>query len=280
MSNRPESFPSQPLEVQPCQMSRTHSQKTRLYRLRDQPAADSHRDSGWCMFLSRSQSSITPKPRPTCRACGLRCSSPKSCQTLALTPTAACNTHWQVPVPLSGSRHASASHDRPSCKEIMPPDLHLLDKNMAKAMTQTTSMDAVLNEQEPKIVIQRHRVDWQSLAKDVGVRAARSLQDNRSGCLYFNPAVTVSSPDPSPEFFRVVRKEQARWCRRSSSTFSKKARGSSRSWVTDEGEISNKYARYLDRALCFTGVLFNNGQLLAHHQWPRSSTGLKRPLHK
>lgn len=154
-------------------------------------------------------------------------------------------------------------------RESYVTDLHDLDKNMAKPMIQTTSMDAVLNEQEPKVFIQRHSFDIQSLADDVCSRVDRSLRDNPSGCLYFNPAVTVSSSEPAPEFFRVVRKEQARWCRRSSSTFSKKARGSSRSWVTDEGEINGKYARYLDRALCFTGVLFVNGKIVPPHQWTR-----------
>lgn len=148
------------------------------------------------------------------------------------------------------------------------------DNNMAKPLARTTSMDAVLNERRPKICIQRHSVDWESLADDVGLRVAQSLRDDPTGCRYFNPAVTVSSPDPSPEFYRVVRKEQARWCRQSRSDFGKKARRSPRSWVTDEGEISNKYARFLDRALCFTGILFIGGQLIQPHNWPKPQPSL------
>lgn len=143
---------------------------------------------------------------------------------------------------------------------------------MAKPLVQTTSMDAVLNEKEPKISIQRHSVDWESLADDVGVRVTRSLRDNPTGCLYLNPAVTVSSPDPSREFFRVVRKEQSRWCRRSSSAFSKEACRSSRSWSSGGVWFGNKFARYLDRALCFTGILFIGGRLIQPHNWPKPPT--------
>lgn len=140
---------------------------------------------------------------------------------------------------------------------------------MAKPLARTTSMDAVLNDLGPKVRTQRHSVDWGSLADDVAARVDRSLRDDPTGCRYFNPAVTVSSPEPSPDFFRVVRKEQARWCRRSSPAFSDKARGSSRNWSSGGEWISNKFYRYLDRALCFTGILIAEGKIVPFHQWTK-----------
>lgn len=153
------------------------------------------------------------------------------------------------------------------------------DNDMAKPLTQTISMDSVHNERRSKISIQRHCVDWASLAEDVGSRVDRSLRDDPTGCLFFNPAVTVFSPDPSPDFFRVVRKEQARWCRRSSSTFGDKARRSSRNWSGGGDWISNKCARFLDRALSFTGILFIGGRLIQPHNWPKPPSIADRSHH-
>lgn len=151
--------------------------------------------------------------------------------------------------------------------------------NMAKPPTQTTSMDAVLNDLGPKVRIQRHHVDRQSPADDVHSRIVKSLDAKPTGCLYFNPAVTVSSAGPSPDFFRIVRKEQARWCRQSRSDFYKNARRSSKNWVTDEGWINDKFVRFMDRALCFTGILFIGGRLIQPHNWPKPPALADRRCH-
>ena len=42
-----------------------------------------------------------------------------------------------------------------------------------------------------------------------------------------------------------------------------------RCWKSGGGEwLKNKYDRYLDRALCFTGILYIDGQLILPHNWP------------
>ena len=135
-------------------------------------------------------------------------------------------------------------------------------------MIKTTVMDADDGEAEAKVTIHRHLTDMHTLADDVGQRIISTLQQNPAGCVYFNPAVTVSCPSPTPEFFRIIENEQARWCRQASKTFSKQACRRVKDWVSHE-RISSKYARYLDRALSFTGILFIDGQLIPSHSWPQ-----------
>ena len=134
-------------------------------------------------------------------------------------------------------------------------------------MTRTTVMDADDGEAETKVTVHRHITDMHTLAEDVGQRIISTLQQNPTGCHYFNPAVTVTCSSPLPRFFQVVKKEQARWCRQASKTFPRTIRRSPSRWVGAGEWISDNYARYLDRALCFTGLLAISGQFIPPHQW-------------
>ncbi len=134
--------------------------------------------------------------------------------------------------------------------------------------TRTTVMDSDDGEAEPKVMIHRHPTDMHTLADDVGQRISSILQQNPTGCHYFNPAVTVSCSSPLPKFFQFVRSEQARWCRQASTSFSRQARRRVKDWVSHE-RMNNMYARYLDRALCFTGILFIDGKQIPSHSWPK-----------
>lgn len=142
---------------------------------------------------------------------------------------------------------------------------------MAKPLTRTTVMDEGEIDARPKVRIDRHPLDWNTLAETVAGRIEAALRQDPTGCRYFNPTVTVSCPSPSPEFFGVVRKEQARWCQQAGHTFRRNVRRRVSTWVSDE-PLVNKHARYLDRAVCFTGILFINGQVVPHHHWPESAT--------
>lgn len=136
-------------------------------------------------------------------------------------------------------------------------------------MIKTKVMDADDNEAESKVTVHRHLIDMHTLADDVGKRVVATLEQNPMGCVYFNPVVTVSCPSPLPEFFRIVRNEQARWCRQASKTFPRKVRRRPSRWASGGEWISHKHARYLDRALCFTGILFIDGQVAPPHSWPK-----------
>ena len=131
-------------------------------------------------------------------------------------------------------------------------------------------MDADIGEAEVTVKIQRHASDMHSLAEDVGQRIVTILKQHPTGCFFFNPAITISCLQPTEEFFRAIRKEQARWCRQAGNTFPRKIRRSSSKWVSGGEWISNKFARYLDRALCFMGILFHNGKFIPTHEWPKS----------
>ena len=144
-----------------------------------------------------------------------------------------------------------------------------MDTFTAKPLTRTTVLDEVPIDARPEVLIDRHPLDWNTLAEDVAGRIETSLQQATTGCRYFNPAVTVTCLQPSQEFLRIVRKEQARWCRQAGKTISRRNRRSSSRWISGGQWISNKYARYLDRALSFTGILFIDGQLIPPHSWPK-----------
>ena len=145
---------------------------------------------------------------------------------------------------------------------------------MLNRTTKTTVMDADQSESIAKVRILRHQPDMHTLAEDVGNRIVAKLKQNPAGCHYFNPAVTVSCPRTSADFFRIVKREQSKWCRRTNSTFSRKATRRAATWVSGGEWITDKFGRYLDRAMCFTGIVFINGQLVPHHHWnPKPGPG-------
>lgn len=134
-------------------------------------------------------------------------------------------------------------------------------------ITRTAVID-VDAELTPKVVVRRHIYDFNDLAGGIDQQIIITIGQTPEGCHYFNPAATVSCHQPTPAFFAKVRQEQARWCRIASQTFKKRERRRVKTWVSHEW-IRHKYARYLDRAVCFTGVLFISGRLVPHHQWPQ-----------
>jgi hypothetical protein len=123
-------------------------------------------------------------------------------------------------------------------------------------------------ELDPQVRVRRHAYDFNDLADGVATRLI-TVNQAPAGCHYLNPAVTVSCSQPNPAFFALVRREQARWCRIASQTIRKRERRRVKSWVCLE-PASNKYASYLNRAACLTGLLFIDGQMVPHHRWPAS----------
>lgn len=119
-------------------------------------------------------------------------------------------------------------------------------------------------EPDPQVRVQRHAYDFNDLAEEVAQRLT-TINQAPAGCHYLNPAVTVSCSQPTPAFFALVRREQARWCRIASQTIRKRERRRVKSWACLE-PASNKFARYLNRAACLTGLLFIDGRLFPYHQ--------------
>ena len=148
-----------------------------------------------------------------------------------------------------------------------------MDKTTTKPLTRTTVIDAKPTEADDQVGMLRHSIDWHTIRDDVSQRIMTTLECNPTGCIFFNPAVTVSCPSPTSEFFRIVENEQAGWCRRASKVISRKVLRTASRWVSGGEWISHKYARYLDRALCFTGILFSDGQLILPHNWPNLANG-------
>jgi hypothetical protein len=136
----------------------------------------------------------------------------------------------------------------------------------------TKVIDADID-RDPRVKVRRHVYDFNDLAEGVGQRIITTVGRHPQGCHYFTPAVTVSCPMPTAAFFAKVRQEQARWCRIASHTFRKRQRRRVKSWIGHEPRDS-KLARYLDRAMCLTGILFIDGSVVPHHQWPRETTTL------
>lgn len=136
--------------------------------------------------------------------------------------------------------------------------------------TRTTAMESDSDEPTPRVTSRRHWYDFNDLAEGVGQRILTVVRHTPEGCHYFTPAATVSCPSPTPAFFAKVRQEQAHWCRIASQTFRKRARRRVRSWTSNQ-HFGNKHHRYLDRAICLTGILFIDGRIVPHHRWPKAT---------
>lgn len=134
---------------------------------------------------------------------------------------------------------------------------------------QKTIGDAAATAIDPEVCIYRFSPDMHTVAEDVGQRVVTTLEKHPTGCIYFNPAVTVACLVPSPRFFEIVRREQARWCRQAARMFSRTVRRRVSRWVGGGVWDNHRYSRFLDRGLCFTGVLFIDGVLVPSHRWPK-----------
>lgn len=134
-------------------------------------------------------------------------------------------------------------------------------------------MDADLNDQGPLVTIQRYRIDMNTLEDDMGSRIAALMEPNPVGYHYFNPAVTVSCPNPLAAFIDTVWNEQEHWCRQAVNTFPRRIRRHTSISVGGDEWVNNKYGRHLIHALCSTGVLFIDGKPVPLHEWPRPEAG-------
>ncbi len=131
---------------------------------------------------------------------------------------------------------------------------------------------------DPEVTVRRCRPDMAELGDEAAGRIATVLQENPAGCVYFNLAATVSWPTPSADFFGTVRKEQAHWCRQAGRTFPRSVRRRAIKWVGEGEWIGHKFARYLDRAVCFTRALFIGGRFVPPHRWPNAVTSSAPPV--
>ena len=121
----------------------------------------------------------------------------------------------------------------------------------------------------PKVIVRRYPVDWNKVPEATRARVNTILIDEPHQSVYLNPAITVACPEPTPEFFVEARKRQAEWCRRFSRTLSRWGRRRVSRWVRDDGPFRTKADQYLHRALCYTGVLFVNGNFIYPSNWKR-----------
>ena len=117
---------------------------------------------------------------------------------------------------------------------------------------------------QPRVRVKKHRPDTMQLGEQV--RRRLMAMTSVPYCLYVNPLATVSCREPTPEFFKEVRRRQAQWCKQSRTLFGQDARRSAKHWGSDRGWLT-KQERFLERALCFTGALFINGKLMPPHRW-------------
>ncbi len=115
----------------------------------------------------------------------------------------------------------------------------------------------------------RHRPDMEDPAKAVRRRAGRWLAVHKPPVLYLNPQATVVADRAEAAFYREVRDQQARWCRRYGGTLGRASRRTVRNWRSPSLPANaTKFERYLDRAAVWTGVLLVNGRVSPPHEWP------------
>ncbi len=135
-------------------------------------------------------------------------------------------------------------------------------------MTTITCLDADQCEQtRPKVIVCRHPVDWNDPVQPTVERALAIVRENPDQAVYLNPAVTVTCPEPTTDFFREVRKRQAEWCRTASKTIPPRVRRRASQWVGGGDPFSSKAERYFHRAFCYTGILFINGLIIHPSKW-------------
>ncbi len=165
----------------------------------------------------------------------------------------------------------TAGYHQRQQNSVRVPSTSITQKEDAPKVTQnprTSVMDAERDDdRSSRITIHRHSQYMSNLAEPVIGRIIAHVTQNPTGCVYFNPAVTISCSQPCPAFFQVVKKEQADWCRQASRTFKNPVRRRVSSWISP-AVVNGERSRYHDRALCFTGILFINGKMIPHRNWP------------
>lgn len=119
----------------------------------------------------------------------------------------------------------------------------------------------------PRPRVRRHRPDVDNLLEQVTTRTHQILEEESPPYLYVNPIVTITCDEPTEEFFSLIRKRQAEWCKRSRTIFSRKQTRSVKNFFTAEQERT-KFEKFMSRGLQFTGLLFVNGTPVPQNQWP------------
>ena len=119
----------------------------------------------------------------------------------------------------------------------------------------------------PRPRVRRHQPDIDNLLEQMKARTFQILKEETPPFLYVNPIATITCDEPTEEFFFLIRKRQAEWCKRSRTLFSRRQGRRVRNWFTVERERT-KYERFMSRGLQFTGLLFINGQPVPQDQWP------------
>ena len=120
----------------------------------------------------------------------------------------------------------------------------------------------------PVTVVRRHDPDIENLLDQVTSRVTHILSNEQPRYAFMNPIATVICSEPTKQFFRTVRKRQSEWCQRSRTTFGRRSTRRTKNWVMPEGS-SSKHVRFLQRSLCFTGILFVDGSIVPPHEWSR-----------
>lgn len=134
--------------------------------------------------------------------------------------------------------------------------------------SKTTCLDSIeLLSNRPAVTVRRHAPDIENLLEQMAARV-ESLIVEQPRYAYLNPIATVISTAPTAKFFRIVYKQQAEWCKRSRTTFGRRPMRSAKNWASPDGKTT-KFERFLERAMCFTGILFQNGNIVPPHEWQR-----------
>lgn len=122
----------------------------------------------------------------------------------------------------------------------------------------------------PRPHVRRHQPDIENLLEQMKARTSRVLEEQTSRYVYVNPIVTITCEEPTKEFFSLIRKRQAEWCKQSRTLFSRRLGRRVKNWFTAERE-QTKFQKFMSRGLQFTGLLFIKGQPVPQDQWPLST---------
>lgn len=143
-----------------------------------------------------------------------------------------------------------------------------------------------------RVTVEQHEPDWngweelasgvlerfgitQSLPRDPKALASflADFWDRhvpRLGNVYANPAFTVRSSIPTPDFFRRARTLRLRWLMQAKSVLGRGLKRELKMWQLELPDIPRRFAkavRQLVRELAFTGVMIVDGKLLAPGEW-------------
>ena len=121
----------------------------------------------------------------------------------------------------------------------------------------------------PRPRVRRHQPDVENLLEQMKARTFQVLENESPPYLYVNPIATITCEEPTKEFFFLIRKRQAEWCKQSRTVFSRRLARRVKNWFT--GSEYSKFEKFMSRGLQFTGLLFVNGQPVPQQKWPMAT---------